>query len=85
VQGTAADIMKIAMIAADRRLSELSLPASLILQVHDELVLEVSEEAVAETVAAVRDAMESAFPLDVPLLTEVSVGPNWNEMEDFVA
>jgi DNA polymerase-1 len=84
VQGTAADIMKIAMIAADRRLSELSLPASLILQVHDELVLEVSEEAVAETVAAVREAMESAFPLDVPLLTEVSVGPNWNEMEDFV-
>ncbi|MEZ4532386.1 MAG: DNA polymerase I [Thermomicrobiales bacterium] len=84
VQGTAADIMKIAMIAADRKLSELELPAAMILQVHDELVLEVSEHAVAETVAAVREAMEGAYPLDVPLLTEVSVGPNWNQMEDYV-
>ncbi len=49
VQGTAADIMKIAMIRAEQRLRELELPAALILQVHDELVLEVSEEAVAET------------------------------------
>lgn len=84
VQGTAADIMKIAMISADRRLKELQLPASLILQVHDELVLEVSEKALPETIAAVRDAMESAFALDVPLLTEVSIGPNWNQMEDYV-
>ena len=85
VQGTAADIMKIAMIQADRRLHELELPASLILQVHDELVLEVSENAVPETVAAVQEAMESASSLDVPLLTEVSVGPNWNEMDDYSA
>jgi DNA polymerase-1 len=85
VQGTAADIMKIAMIQADRRLKELDLPAALILQVHDELVLEVSESAVAATVKAVQEAMENAYPLDVPLLTEASVGPNWNEMEDYVA
>lgn len=84
VQGTAADIMKIAMIAADKELTERKLPAALILQVHDELVLEVSESAVPETVAVVRAAMENAYQLDVPLLTEVSVGPNWNEMEDFV-
>lgn len=83
VQGTAADIMKIAMIQADNRLSDQKLPASLILQVHDELVLEVSEDAVPETVAEVREAMESAFALDVPLLTEVSVGPNWNQMDDY--
>ncbi len=85
VQGTAADIMKVAMISAEKRLAELALPAALILQVHDELVLEVSEEAVPDTVAAVRAAMENAFPLDVPLLTEVSVGPNWNQMEDYIA
>lgn len=85
VQGTAADIMKIAMIAADRRLNERKLPAALILQVHDELVLEVSESAVEETVSVVREAMEGAYPLDVPLLTEVSVGLNWNEMEELVA
>ena len=85
VQGTAADIMKIAMIRADQRLNELQLPAALILQVHDELVLEVSEDAVPETVEVVQKAMENAFPLDVPLLTEAAVGPNWNEMEDYVA
>ena len=85
VQGTAADIMKIAMITAEQRLRDLDLPAALILQVHDELVLEVSEKAVAETIAVVREAMETAFTLDVPLLTEVSIGPNWNKMEDYVA
>jgi DNA polymerase-1 len=85
VQGTAADIMKVAMIAADRQLTEHALPAALILQVHDELVLEVSESAVPETVSVVREAMESAYPLDVPLLTEVSVGPNWNQMKEFAA
>jgi DNA polymerase I len=66
-------------------LSEAGLPAALILQVHDELVLEVSESAVAETIAVVRGAMENAYALDVPLLTEVSIGPNWNEMEDYVS
>jgi len=74
-----------AMITTSKRLEELALPAALILQVHDELVLEVSEGAVAETVAVVRSAMENAYPLDVPLLTEVSVGLNWNEMEDYAA
>jgi DNA polymerase-1 len=69
VQGTAADIMKMAMISAEKRLTELALPAALILQVHDELVLEVSEEAVPDTVAAVRESMENAYTLDVPLLT----------------
>lgn len=83
VQGTAADIMKIAMIRADHALREKQLPATLILQVHDELVLEVSKSAVPATIEVVQNAMESAFPLDVPLLTEVSVGPNWNEMEDY--
>ena len=76
--------LKIAMIAADRRIGEARTPAALILQVHDELVLEVSEAAVPETVSVVRNAMETAFPLDVPLLTEVSVGPNWNQMDDYL-
>ncbi len=85
VQGTAADIMKIAMIKSERALKQQELPAALILQVHDELVLEVSESAIPETVRAVRESMESAFELDVPLITEVSVGPNWNEMTEYAA
>lgn len=85
VQGTAADIMKIAMIEAARQLDREKLPAALILQVHDELVLEVSESAVPDTVAVVQQAMEGAYALDVPLLTEVSVGPNWNEMDEYQA
>lgn len=84
VQGTAADIMKIAMIAAEAQIRQRRLPACLILQVHDELVLEVSEAAVPETVDVVKSAMERAFTLDVPLTTEVSVGPNWNQMVEFV-
>jgi DNA polymerase-1 len=81
VQGTAADIMKMAMIRASRRLAEEKLSARMILQVHDELVLELEESEVPRAAAAVRDSMENAFEISVPLLTELQTGPNWAEME----
>ncbi len=80
VQGTAADIMKRAMIRLDRRLAREGLRARMLLQVHDELVLEVPEEEVERTAAVVREVMATAAPqLSVPLEVEVGVGRNWDE------
>jgi DNA polymerase-1 len=78
MQGTAADIVKRAMIAVDRWLEAEGLPAALVLQVHDELVLEVAEDAVAEVRAGLVRHMESAAELDVPLSVDVGHGPNWD-------
>ena len=77
IQGTAADIMKIAMIAVDRRLREEGLDAHLILQVHDELILEVHKKDAERASAILRDAMESAADLSVPLTVDISVGSTW--------
>jgi len=79
MQGTAADIIKLAMIEVDNWLAESGLDARVIMQVHDELVLEVAEadiEAVSEGLCA---KMEGAMSLDVPLLVEVGLGDNWDE------
>jgi len=80
IQGSAADIIKLAMIALDRRLREHHLGAHLVLQVHDDLVLEVPEQELEETRELVVETMESAYALDVPLGVEASVGKNWMEM-----
>ena len=80
IQGSAADIIKLAMIALDQRLQDSSLGARLVLQVHDDLVLEVPEQELDETRALVIETMEHAYPLDVPLSVEASVGKNWMEM-----
>ena len=74
IQGTAADIIKLAMLKTDRALKKSSLSARLILQIHDELVLEVKEEELAETEALVKEAMESVMDLAVPLLVNVTIG-----------
>jgi DNA polymerase-1 len=80
LQGAAADIMKQAMIAVDAALrARPELRAKLLLQVHDELVLEVAEGDLAETAALVRATMEGVFKLKVPLVVEISWGPNWEE------
>ncbi|EIK97586.1 DNA polymerase I [Pseudomonas sp. M47T1] len=79
MQGTAADIIKRAMVAVDNWLSESGLDARVILQVHDELVLEVREDLVAQVSEQIRPHMSSAAELDVPLLVEVGVGDNWDE------
>ena len=77
IQGTAADIMKIAMIRLHQRLRTDDLHARMLLQVHDELVLEVPPDEVETVAALVRDVMEHAYTLDVPLKADVETGPNW--------
>jgi DNA polymerase-1 len=79
MQGTAADIIKRAMVAVDNWLDESGLDARVILQVHDELVLEVREDLVEKVKADIRPYMSNAAQLDVPLLVEVGVGDNWDE------
>ena len=80
IQGTAADIIKIAMIRLPERLRAAGLKARLLLQVHDDLVLEVPREEVDAVVPILRDTMESAMKLDVPLTVDVKVGDNWESM-----
>ncbi|MGW8464003.1 DNA polymerase I [Pseudomonas sp. CLCA07] len=79
MQGTAADIIKKAMVAVDNWLTSSGLDAKVILQVHDELVLEVREDLVDQVREEIRIHMSDAAKLDVPLLVEVGVGNNWDE------
>lgn len=79
MQGTAADIIKRAMVAVDNWLTDSGLDARVILQVHDELVLEVREDLVEQVKQQIRGYMSGAAQLDVPLLVEVGTGPNWDE------
>lgn len=79
MQGTAADIIKRAMVAVDNWLSESGIDVNVILQVHDELVLEVREDLVEQVSEQIKALMGSAASLDVPLLVEVGVGNNWDE------
>jgi DNA polymerase-1 len=79
MQGTAADIIKRAMIAVDGWCEREDVPARLIMQVHDELVLEVRHDAVEEVTAAVRERMAGAAELRVPLRIEIGTGANWDE------
>jgi DNA polymerase I len=81
IQGTAADIMKLAMIRVFHALHEYNLPARMLLQVHDELVLEIDRNALEETAGLVVRTMEGAYPLIVPLVAEVRAGENWNELQ----
>ena len=77
VQGTSADIIKLAMLHVDKALSESKLGAQMVLQVHDELLFECPEGEVRPLADLVRAAMQNAYPLDVPLRAEVKSGHNW--------
>ena len=79
IQGTAADIIKIAMIRADQMLREANVKSRILLQVHDELVLEVVNEEIPKVTAILKEAMEHAAELSVPLVIDVNVGKNWAE------
>ena len=79
MQGTAADIIKRAMISVDRALAVSELDAMMIMQVHDELVFEVAEADLEALQSLVRREMESAATLDVPLIVDVGSGSNWND------
>ncbi len=81
IQGSAADIIKLAMLRVDEGLSAFGGQAQMILQVHDELVFEVEEAVFAEVAQLVRLKMESATELSVPLTVDVKVGPNWAKMQ----
>jgi len=79
MQGTAADIIKKAMLAVDQYLETSSLDASMIMQVHDELVVEVAEGQAEEVKAMLIEQMMNAVQLDVPLIVEAEIGDNWDE------
>ena len=81
IQGTAADIIKIAMLQLHERLTA-NYRAKLILQVHDELLLELPDEEIEEVKPLVIDIMSNAFQLDIPLKVEASVGQNWLELKE---
>jgi DNA polymerase I len=81
IQGTAADIMKIAMIRIPPALDQAGLHGRLLLQVHDELVLECPRTELEKTAQVVRDVMENACPMSIPLTTEARWGLNWDEMQ----
>ena len=79
IQGGAADIIKIAMQKVVEKLKETKLDAALLLQVHDELVLEVKESDTQHVAALLKDTMEKAVTLSVPLVVEVDVADNWKD------
>jgi len=81
VQGTAADLIKLAMVRLHGELERRRLPARMLLQVHDELVLEVRSEAAAEVTALVREVMEGAAALSVPLKVDVGSGRSWADVK----
>ncbi len=81
LQGTAADLMRKAMIVADSELRRRGLRSRLLLQVHDELVLECPPEELEETRSLVRQAMEGVEKLAVPLVVETAAGPNWRDVQ----
>jgi len=82
IQGTAADLIKLAMIEVSRRLQAEGFRGRMILQVHDELLFEVPPEELARLGALVRECMEQAHPLRVPLKVDLKAGPNWRDMKD---
>jgi len=79
MQGTAADVIKKAMVAIHRRLREEGRAARLVLQVHDELLLEVPDAETSAVKALVREEMSNAFPLDPPLGVDIGTGDDWND------
>ncbi|NOY35515.1 MAG: hypothetical protein GXP44_01165 [bacterium] len=85
IQGTAADFIKLAMVRADKALKESGLKdrAFMLLQIHDELLFEISDEAVGEAVPVIVKAMEGVYEGDIPIKTNVSVGKNWEDMVEY--
>ena len=79
MQGTAADIIKRAMIAADQWLTQENPDAKMIMQVHDELVFEIVEDQVDDCAANIRTLMCAAADLDVPLIVDIGIGDNWDQ------
>ncbi|MEQ1826949.1 MAG: DNA polymerase I [Pirellula sp.] len=81
IQGSAADMIKLAMIAMHKELKSLDWPARMLLQIHDELIFEVRDDYVSRLATVVREIMTTVMPLDVPLKVDVKHGPNWAECD----
>jgi len=81
IQGTAADIMKLAMLRVHDELSRSGSPAAILLNVHDELLFEAPDEHIRALAATTKEALENAYQLEVPLKAEAKAGKNWAEME----
>ena len=79
MQGSAADIIKRAMLRVDAWLRESGIAARMIMQVHDELVLEAATGSVDAVAAGLRECMQEAAELSVPLVVDIGVGDNWDE------
>jgi DNA polymerase-1 len=84
IQGTAADIMKIAMLKIPAALAREHLQGKMLLQVHDELVMECPHGELTRVARVVQDIMENAYPLSIPLTTEARWGTNWDELQPLV-
>ncbi|NLO89512.1 MAG: DNA polymerase I [Clostridia bacterium] len=81
IQGSAADIIKIAMLRLDEEIEKKGLKGEMVLQVHDELIFEVPKEELHETAQLIKKEMEGAYKLSVPLVVDVKYGDNWYDME----
>jgi len=81
LQGTAADLIKLAMIQIDAAIEQRGLQSKMTLQVHDELVFEVPDSEIEEMKSLVRERMEKVYPLEVPLVVEIGTGPSWRDLE----
>ena len=82
IQGTAADILKVAMINLPPAMEAAKLKAKMLLQVHDELLLECPKDELEKTVALVKEVMESAYTLSIPLETDAAWGSNWGDLKE---
>lgn len=82
IQGSAADIIKLAMVAVDKKLKSKELSAKMILQVHDELIFEVEKDNLQESAAEIVTIMEDVYSLKVPLKVDVKWGKNWYDLQD---
>ncbi|SMB92916.1 DNA polymerase I [Desulfonispora thiosulfatigenes DSM 11270] len=81
IQGSAADIIKLAMIRIDEKLEQNGFKAKMLVQVHDELVFEIPPNESSRVITIIKESMEEAYPLEVPLTIDMQVGFNWYEME----
>jgi DNA polymerase-1 len=80
VQGTAADLIKLAMVRIHKRIKEMGLPAKLLLQVHDELLIETRKDVKEEAKQILKEEMENVYPLVVPLVVKIGEGNSWEEI-----
>ena len=79
IQGSSADIIKIAMVQLNKKLLEMNIPVKMLLQVHDELLFEVQPDFIDITTQLVKETMEDCVKLNVPLLVDIGIGDNWME------